>query len=273
MKCAFCGDKELLKFAEKKSPITGKKVFYYRCLNCSSVHQHPLPKTSVVEKYYENYLKIKGEMNPGYLEEKNKLAFFCERDKTLSEIGFDASLFKNGKNVEIGCATGDFLEYMSLNGAKHITGVDTSSALIKKIKIKGAKVIKGDISKMKNKSIDNLFAFNVLEHIPDVEQTMEEYSGKLANDGVIVLELPISGFISGFFKSEWRFLMPDEHLHIPSEKGLKIFLKRYGFKIRGRTRFGSGFTKGSINDTVKSLLDCLVKIFKLGDRGAFLIRR
>ena len=65
--------------------------------------------------------------------------------------------------------------------------------------------------------------------------------------------------------------MPYEHLHIPSLKGLKIFLKNNKFKIIGKTRFGSGFTTGTISFFLKLYADFFVKKLSFGDRGCFLI--
>ena len=65
--------------------------------------------------------------------------------------------------------------------------------------------------------------------------------------------------------------MPDEHINIPSIKGLKTLLSGYGLKIIGYTRFGSGFTKGMIPNFIKYFFDFFVKLLKIGDRGTFLV--
>ena len=87
---------------------------------------------------------------------------------------------------------------------------------------------------------------------------------------LIPIILTISGIVSTFFKKEWRFLMPDEHLHIPSLKGIKILLKEFNFEIIGQTRFGSGYTSGSIPNIFKMFFDKFGKIFSYGDRATFL---
>ena len=64
--------------------------------------------------------------------------------------------------------------------------------------------------------------------------------------------------------------MPDEHLHIPSIKGLMMLFNNYGLKVIGQIRFGSGYTSGAIPDFFKKRLDKFVKMLSFGDRGAFL---
>ncbi|HOV14636.1 MAG TPA: hypothetical protein PK771_10160, partial [Spirochaetota bacterium] len=115
--------------------------------------------------------------------------------------------------------------------------------------------------------------FNVLERIDDIEKTISEILRITKPNCSIVIEVPLSGIVSKCFGSKWRFLMPDEHIHIPSISGLKKLLLRNSLKIVGLTRFGSGFTTGMINQNNKIVLDTLAKKFNFGDRGAFLIKR
>jgi SAM-dependent methyltransferase len=271
MKCSFC-NKNIFKneiiifsFSQKKN------IKYLQCSYCHSLHQYPIPDKKIIENYYETYFETKKKLNPGYLEKTNLSLLFSERDKTFNDLGFKKDWLINSTSVELGCANGQFLQYLKKNNATEIIGIDISKNLLESINIKGIKIILGDLSKIKLKSIDNLFLFNVLEHIPDIKLLMEQINLSLKNNGKILLEVPLTGFISSIFKKKWRFLMPDEHLHIPSKKGLKILLKKYGFKIIGSVRFGSGFTTGMIPNYLKNIFDKTAKKLHFGDRGAFLV--
>ena len=271
MKCNFCLNSKYSKKITKYSALQKRDIEYLICDKCLSINQSPLPTDKLINEYYNSYIDIKKEMNPGYLEENNINNLFIERDKTFKEIGFQKKWFNNKTNVEYGCANGHFLLYLKKNGASNIIGIDISKTLIKSIKIDNVTLINGDLSALNNRSIDNLFMFNVLEHFQDVRRVFDTAARKLKNDAKIVIEVPISGIISKAFSENWRFLMPDEHLHIPSIKGLKKLLNDYNFKIIGKTRFGSGFTKGAINNNIKNILDKSAKSFKFGDRACFLI--
>jgi len=271
-KCFFCGSSKYYAPLKVFSKIQNKIVNYHKCKNCGSLHQYPYPDSNELKKYYDSYDEIKNVLNPGYLDEKNRTNLFKERDMTLNEIGFDKKNFKDKSNVELGCANGHFLSYMAFYGAKDIAGIDISEKLLKNIKVENAKLINGDLSCIKKNSIDNLFMFNILEHIINIEKTMDMAVSRLKKKGNLILEVPLSGIISAMFKSKWRFLMPDEHIHIPSMKGLKKLLQKYNLKITGQTRFGSGFTSGSIPVFLKIKFDKFAKKLKFGDRGSFLIK-
>lgn len=274
MICSFCNNNIFLKIILKHSDFQNKNIKYYECSYCHSLHQFPIPDNKIIKNYYENYLNVKKELNPGYLDNRNMLILFKERDKTLSEIGFNKNWIKNTINAELGCANGHFLYYLKKNGANTIIGIDISKKLInsiKKINKKKIKLIIGDLSKLNAESIDNLYMFNILEHISNIDILMKNVRSTVKKNGRIIIEVPLTGIIFKIFKYKWRFLMPDEHLHIPSLKGLNILLKKYDLKIIGKTRFGSGYTAGMINPFLKKIFDKLAKLLSYGDRGAFLI--
>jgi 2-polyprenyl-3-methyl-5-hydroxy-6-metoxy-1,4-benzoquinol methylase len=271
MICSFCGKKVFKNIIEKYSKAQDKKINYFQCSFCYSLHQYPIPDKKILKKYYDSYIETKKEMNPGYLENYNLSSLFIERDTTFAEIGFKKKMLKKTTNVEFGCANGQFLNYLKKNNAENIIGIDISKQLISSIKMQGVKLILGDLNKLKPKSIDNLFMFNILEHIPDIKSLMNKIISTVKNTGKIIIEVPLTGIISKTFNKNWRFLMPDEHLHIPSLKGLKILLKKNGLIIIGKTRFGSGYTTGMIPLLLKNIFDKFAKFFSYGDRGAFLI--
>ncbi|HOV15687.1 MAG TPA: class I SAM-dependent methyltransferase, partial [Spirochaetota bacterium] len=171
MSCPFCKNNKISKNLRVFSKVLNKVVYYSLCKRCNSINQEDIPSIEEIKKYYESYIEIKKEMNPGYLTDNALKPFFDERDKTLNEIGFDINSVKNTTNLELGCANGHFLKYLKKKGALDVTGIDISQQLIDTINIEGVKLLVGDFSLIKDNTIDNLFMFNVLEHIDDIEKT------------------------------------------------------------------------------------------------------
>jgi SAM-dependent methyltransferase len=271
MKCPYCDNEKISKKIPVYSSILKKEVRYHKCADCFSVYQFPIPDDDAIKLYYESYYEIKQKMNPGYLDERHLAGFFNERDMTLKEIGFDLDRVRVGNNVELGCANGHFLRYLARHKAVDITGIDISEKLLSEIKMENVKLISGDLSCIKDNSVDNLFMFNILEHMTDVNRTMSYLKAILKESGTVIIEVPLSGIVSNLFGKNWRFFMPDEHLCIPSFLGLKKLFSKHGFKMAGYVRFGSGLTKGMTFSPIKSFFDFFVKLIKIGDRGAFLM--
>jgi SAM-dependent methyltransferase len=270
--CCFCLQQFHCEPMEIASSVTGVTVSYYTCPSCLSIHQHPLPDQQTLQGYYEQYEMIKEKMNPGYLEEDNYTPLACERAQTFHELGFSRDNLFNENHVELGCANGHFLRFLKEQGAVDITGIDISSDLLSKITVPNIKRINGGLDKIAPDSVDNLYLFNILEHIPDPQGTLDHAARIMKPESSLIIEVPLAGYISSRFKNRWRFLMPNEHLHLPSVNGLIKILDRYGYYIAAETRFGSGFTTGMIPGFIKKRADSVAKMLGIGDRGAFLCK-
>jgi len=270
MVCQFCNSNKKKETLKVESKIDNNIYNYYVCKKCGSIYQYPIPTKQDIEKYYNNYYQIKQQINPGYLTEKHRENFFKERDRTLKDIKFPFKRIAEKNNFELGCANGEFLLYLKQNGGENITGLDISKTLIDSININDINLLNGDLSLLEDKSVDNLYLFNVLEHT-SIKDTLDNIVRVIKNDSIIVIEIPLAGFISNFFKEKWRFFIPNEHLNIPTLKGFKILLRKYNLKIIKMERFGSGLTSGMKNPLIKKIFDFLAKKFSFGDRGSFLL--
>lgn len=292
--CPYCGGGKARFFCNVSSKINRRNVNYYVCKKCNAVIQFPYPDKKIVSEYYETYFEIKQKLNAGYLTENQYDSLKNERDKTFAELGFDKKRIKNRLNVELGCANGFFLRYLEESGAVHILGIDTSRSLLETAQQQlEAQIISEDLLHDMNNifcssehirlvcasslngiaqnSVDNLYMFHLMEHSEEPNILMRQAAYILKKDGIFVLEVPVSGAVSSFFHDKWRFLMPDEHLNIPSVRSVKILAKQYCFSIRSMIRFGSGITAGTAPRMIKKIADTSAKAFRFGDRAAFLL--
>lgn len=290
--CPYCGCKKELFYCNLSSKINQRKVNYYKCNNCKALIQLPYPDKEVLQKYYESYFDIKQTLNAGYLTENQYNSLKVERNQTLQELKFDKERIKKGINVELGCANGLFLRYLAEYGGTKVLGIDVSFSLLEEAqkRLDNALLISSNqvfdasiscnniqllcdesLSSIAENSVDNLYMFHLMEHAVKPDELMKQAAFVLKEDGILVLEVPVSGFISSFFHTGWRFLMPDEHLNIPSVRSIKALAKHYGFSVSSMIRFGSGVTSGTAPKMVKKIADRLAKKFRVGDRAAFLL--
>ena len=107
--CRICHSNECLPYAVKDDSHSINKSYHYvQCSRCRVVGLHPLPTEAELEALYETV-----HHKPHF--HRNQQAYFAELDLTFSDITFDPS-HNPGRLLDIGCANGQFLDYMKLHG-------------------------------------------------------------------------------------------------------------------------------------------------------------
>lgn len=87
-----------------------------------------------------------------------------------------------------------------------------------------------DISKI-NKKYDAVLLFDVIEHVPNPINFIQQMGFLLKKGGKLIIETPDSNnfWTTKIFKEKWDYLLPDEHLNLLSKKSLNYLLERKGF--------------------------------------------
>jgi len=128
---------------------------------------------------------------------------------------------KSGKLLDVGCATGLFIE--KAEKFFDIYGVDVSKYAIdiaKKKKLK-VSVLSSDKLDFKNNFFDAITSFDVLEHVESLDNMLSEIRRVLKKDGVFVFVVPIWEGISGFISQ----LVDRDPTHI-HKKNKKFWFKK-----------------------------------------------
>lgn len=166
------------------------------------------------------------EDNIGYLQEVNTIArsygsdFLVFLKKELKKI-----VSKSANILEIGCGGCVILEQLKNDGHK-VLGVDSSPFAVSEGKKRGIKVINDFFPSPKiTESFDLIFCVDVLEHIDDYTNFINEQISRLNQNGLIVVNVPdatesiLIGDIS---------LAMHQHLNYFTTKSLHALLKESG---------------------------------------------
>lgn len=150
--------------------------------------------------------------------------------------------FYTGKTVtEFGCGEGAFLRKIS-GSALQVNGVELQADFIASLTADGFRCFDNPAA-LEFQSQDAVFAFHVLEHLPEPLAVLEELSGILKSGGLIVLEVPhASDFLLSQMKSEAfrNFTLWSQHLILHTRESLKRMLQFAGFEdvvIEGVQRY------------------------------------
>ena len=147
--------------------------------------------------------------------------------------------------LEIGCATGQTLEYLREKGAQYVVGIDCFPDAAAAAKKRGLnEVIVGDIEQLELKfapeSFDLVIASHVLEHLSDPWTVLRKISRIMKRDGQLVGALPNvrhhSVLLPLLLRGRWEYqasgIMDCTHLRFFTRKSIPDLLNSAGFRLQ-----------------------------------------
>lgn len=295
----FAPWKMIFKKTEKNCPVCEKKTAYFftrknsfnflKCRECGLVFISSVPDNNL--KIYSSDYFSGAKEGFGYVDyEVDKKAMSSSLDSYLDKI--EKVLPKKGKLLDVGTATGFFLEVAKKRGW-NARGIEFSEYAAKKARDKGLDVKTGTLegAGFGQGSFDLVTLLDVVEHLSDPKSTLSSVHGILAKGRIIAINTPDSGsLVSRILNKGWHLIVPPEHLFLFSQKSLRKLLENIGFEVVFSGRVGKRFTlqyavqiiankqKGAIFNRLagflgNSFLGKLVIPFSLGDNFFMVARK
>ena len=224
MKCPLCG-KTNFKIILNKDCLD-KYYSLTKCNHCKLVFVNPLPTQKELEEYYNSEYSV-----PEYQKIK-----VIKKAKIILNLLKKFGLKKGSKILEIGASHGFFLnEIKKRNFIPY--GVEISKEACEYAK----KQFNIDIenkdfleSKYVNKKefFDVVVLLDVLEHLINQNETLENIYKVLKRKGFLVLTIPnINSLEFKLCGRYWRWLSPPAHLFYYSPTTIKKMLEKHNFKV------------------------------------------
>ena len=241
MKCKCCnnvGLDHLYDGKDRLHDIQGNFALF-SCPNCGVVTVRPLLSNEEMERYYpQDYISFPGPI------EKEKSTFkrldrqfgvFKRRKKIERHTGK-----KQGKILDIGCATGVFLKEMQNHGWETY-GVEPSVyAAGIAVDQQGLNVFNGYLNEAEFEEhfFDVITLWDVFEHLPDPVETLRIIKRILKPDGSLVITMPnTDSWECKIFKQYWAGWDVPRHCHIFSPNAIENLLKAHGMHIESLISF------------------------------------
>lgn len=146
----------------------------------------------------------------------------------LASYKYIRPYLESKKTLDIGCATGDYLETFS----RKSIGVDLSATNIKICQSKGLNAVQADLNKrlpFHDNGFEAVFCSHTLEHVDSPINLLREINRVLQRNGVVVVGLPTEYSIVRFLKDHY-FKGHKGHLYSFSIANLEQLFKLVGFK-------------------------------------------
>jgi len=231
-KCPLCNSTSIQNFIICKDHlVSGESFAINECLTCSFKFTNPRPEDQELSKYYQsdNYIS--------HTSKANSLRHFLYklvRSYTLQKkLALINRLSEKGNILDVGCGTGDFLKTCSDNHW-NVQGVEPDT----KARAKAEELLQTTL-------FDNLFScdslhsfdvitlWHVLEHLPDLNATIDHLKKLLAQKGIILFALPnVDSYDANKFKEYWAGYDVPRHLYHFNPATFKNLMKNHNLKVK-----------------------------------------
>jgi len=230
--CPICNHSEFTPFLVCKDYTVSEESFSIQaCKACDFLLTSPRPSLDSLGSYYksDNYISHsdtqKGLINWAYHQVrrvalKNKLNLV--RKYTLLQ----------GTLLDNGCGTGAFLNTCSQAGWQ-ADGVEPDTDARKMASNHTKKAIFESLNDIQDKKYDAITMWHVLEHVPDLDATIQKLKSLLNEKGKIILAVPNPESDDAlYFREHWAAYDVPRHLWHFKKKDIENLFKKHDCKVQ-----------------------------------------
>ncbi len=245
--------------------ITGEEFSLLNDLERELLITHPQPEIEKLSKYYESDDYISHTDN-----KKGLVSFlyqFVKKKALQKKIKLITSLNNGTGNIlDIGAGTGDFLKSAKQKGWK-INGVEPNEGARKLAHEKEVN-LESSIDDVKGKKFDVITLWHVLEHLPNLEETINKIEGLLKPGGTLIIAVPnYMSYDALYYKTFWAAFDVPRHLWHFSRKSMEILFSKKIILTQIKPMIFDSFYVSLLSEKNKTGKQNLVKAFFIGFRS------
>jgi len=232
MKCPICGSQE----SERKlilncGNLDNSKLYQYvkilKCKVCGHIYNE-LTQNEMENliKYYKEEYSTKNLASSSGDRPGSQNFFSLKRYENLFDI-VSPHINKNSRILDVGCAMGGFLDFLSKKGFKNLFGIDMIDNYVDYANRKNIKLGSAYSIPFKDSSLDLIILDQVLEHLEKPLDAIAEIKKALSDDGMCCMGVPdVSRYNeTAFFENYW-FLLREHIQHFDIEH-LKLLMPEF----------------------------------------------
>ncbi len=230
--CPVCESASFSSFLSCQDYTVTQETFeIVTCENCDFKFTNPRPDEVTLPKYYqsEEYISHSNKNNSLiHLVYKQARNFTIRKKvKLINRIG------KKGTVLDVGCGTGEFLSACKSDGWK-IEGVEPSQVAVNQLVTLLKQGVYNAIFDIVHENLaDVITMWHVLEHVPDLNKTIEKINALLKNDGTLIIAVPnYPSYDAAIYKELWAAYDVPRHLYHFDKNVMKNLLGKHSLEIK-----------------------------------------
>lgn len=231
--CPLCKSGHFYNFMVVKDHAISQESFSIsKCSACNFLFTNPRPNKENIGQYYESANYISHQDSSTNL---TNIIYKIVRNITLKQkVNWINGLSKKkGKLLDFGCGTGYFLKAAEKDGWE-VVGVepDPTASSIAKSKQK-IKVYNNIDALGGEKKFDIITLFHVLEHVHDLQTTLEILLSKLKQRGSLLIAVPNHDSLDAKrYREHWAALDVPRHLYHFTFETMERLAGEYNLRIK-----------------------------------------
>lgn len=229
--CPICSNNKFTPHLTCKDHTVSKQNFQIKkCSSCGFLLTSPRPINEDLGNYY---------VSDEYISHTNQSKTLFDKVYQISrlyalkwKLNILNSYAHNGKSLlDVGCGTGAFITYCHQNNWE-VSAVEPSSIAIKHIEENIRKNIKHDIEQIENKEFDTITLWHVLEHLPNLNESLREISKRLNQKGTLFIAVPNpESWDQQNYTKIWAAYDVPRHLWHFTRETMSVLLSKHGLNI------------------------------------------
>lgn len=213
------------KFFTKSNFKETYRYAYCKNTKCKHLYINPLPTQTQLTTYYNTAYGVE-PVQEKKARRKAKATLQILKDKNITPKSHPDVL-------EIGSSYGYGLDEFQQDGF-NVNGTEISEKTVQACKKRfGIKTItqKDIIGLNLKKKFDIIVMFDVIEHMLDINKTLDFVNQHLKKDGVFIITTPNTHSLEfKLFGRLWEWVSPPAHVHLFNTKNIPLFMKKHSLR-------------------------------------------
>jgi len=231
--CPVCGSGDLHNHIRCRDYTVSKEYFQLvRCDKCHLVFTNPRPGAEAIGHFYKAEAYVSHSDTTQTLIYK---LYHMVRKRTLrAKLQLISRLNDNktGNMLDVGCGTGYFLKTCKEAGWQ-VNGIEVNEQARKAAIEKAGDCIHDSLFKENRKGHFNIITlWHVLEHLHQLNETMEKLKGLIDDKGRIIIAVPNRDSIdSERYGEYWDAYDVPRHLYHFNKSSIKALVEKHGMEV------------------------------------------